>query len=170
MNTMTVLRKRSTALIVGSTALAAVLAPTVQASATPRPTPRAAAPAPADAQAAQVVVIQALLALTGGIRDVVAKAIETNQNRSGYVKSLLEEAFYKADQRYNVVVMNDSVRHSWNLQGVVFHGLAQGHYGSYRILVFESGTFTNHGDGGYINWAYRGWLTRDGMTVHFRKP
>ncbi|WP_264935687.1 stress protein [Streptomyces sp. A012304] len=167
---MSVLRKRSTTLIVGSAALAAVLAPTVQASAAPRPTPPAAAPAPVQAQAAQVIVIQGLLALTGGLREVVTKAIETSQNRSGYVKSLLEEAFYKADQRYNVVVMNDSVRHSWDLKGVAFHGLVQGHYGTYRVMVFESGTFTNHGDGGYINWAYRGWFTRDGMTLHFRKP
>ncbi|MFP3821487.1 stress protein, partial [Bacillus sp. SIMBA_008] len=36
--------------------------------------------------------------------------------------------------------------------------------------VFEDGSFTNKGDGGWINWAFRGWFDRDGDHVEFHRP
>ncbi|MBJ3792196.1 stress protein, partial [Bacillus sp. OA1] len=36
--------------------------------------------------------------------------------------------------------------------------------------VFEDGEFTNKGDGGWINWAFRGWFDRDGGHVKFYRP
>jgi hypothetical protein len=38
------------------------------------------------------------------------------------------------------------------------------------VFVFKEGTFVNHGDGGYINWAFRGEFKRDGDTVDFSAP
>ncbi|KAI3433377.1 hypothetical protein D9Q98_003194 [Chlorella vulgaris] len=32
---------------------------------------------------------------------------------------------------------------------------------TFGVWAFCSGTFTNEGDGGYINWAFRGSFTRD---------
>ena len=37
----------------------------------------------------------------------------------------------------------------------------------YEIFVFEDGTFSNGGDGGYINWAFGGGFTADGNDVTF---
>ncbi len=37
----------------------------------------------------------------------------------------------------------------------------------FGIWVFEDGEFTNKGDGGWINWAFRGWFDRDGGHVKF---
>ncbi|MCY9402193.1 stress response protein YvgO, partial [Bacillus haynesii] len=34
----------------------------------------------------------------------------------------------------------------------------------------ESGQFTNQGDGGWINWAFKGWFDRNGQNVTVRKP
>ncbi|OJH61898.1 stress protein, partial [Bacillus subtilis] len=41
---------------------------------------------------------------------------------------------------------------------------------SYGIWVFEDGTFTTKGDGGWINWDFRGWFDRDVSTVAFPRP
>ncbi|MCY9376009.1 hypothetical protein MOF34_12935 [Bacillus sp. T17B1] len=38
------------------------------------------------------------------------------------------------------------------------------------IWVFEDGSFTNKGDGGWINWAFRGWFDRDDSTVETHRP
>ncbi|MCI4171015.1 stress protein, partial [Bacillus spizizenii] len=32
------------------------------------------------------------------------------------------------------------------------------------------GTYTNKGDGGWSNWAFRGCFDRDGSTVEFHRP
>jgi len=40
----------------------------------------------------------------------------------------------------------------------------------YEINVFDEGTFTLHGDGGYLNWAYSGCIkSRDGNYIEFCK-
>lgn len=33
------------------------------------------------------------------------------------------------------------------------------------MIVFESGQFTNHGDGGWVDWGFRGWYERNGGHV-----
>ncbi|WP_406148755.1 hypothetical protein [Streptomyces sp. NBC_01012] len=40
----------------------------------------------------------------------------------------------------------------------------------FDVYVFDKGTFKNDGDGGFINWALYGDLTRDGMEASFEKP
>ncbi|AXG79406.1 stress protein [Streptomyces paludis] len=119
--------------------------------------------------AAHVAVIRAVVNITKAIVKIITNAIQNKQNREGYVKSLREGAFYDAGQKYNVMIINSSNKYSFSLGGLVYDAEGSGIHGKYRILVFESGTFTNKGDGGYINWAFRGWFERNGMTVNFRR-
>ena len=37
----------------------------------------------------------------------------------------------------------------------------------YGIWIFEKGTFTNKGDGGWINWGFYGNFERDGKDCDF---
>ena len=68
------------------------------------------------------------------------------------------------------MVFNLSQGYHNGLRGVKFYGSANYHGVIYGIWVFESGQFTNQGDGGWINWAFKGWFDRNGQTVTFRKP
>ncbi len=165
-------RRRVTTLAVSTAVLTGLLLPGTALAAAPgatAPPPAAARPAPASAQAGKVDVASAVLDITQRIIRIVNDAIERKQNRSGYVKSLMEGAFYEAGQRYNVMIINDANRHTARLNGVVYDAKVSGIHGKYRVLVFESGEFTNHGDGGWINWAFRGWFDRDGGHVKFRR-
>ncbi|MFN2745743.1 MULTISPECIES: hypothetical protein [Bacillus] len=105
-----------------------------------------------------------------GIGNSIRDAIVQSNNRSGFVKNCMETAFYSAGQRYNVMVFNLSQGYHNGLRGVKFYGSANYHGVIYGIWVFESGQFTNQGDGGWINWAFKGWFDRNGQTVTFRKP
>ncbi|MEV0573913.1 hypothetical protein [Streptomyces sp. NPDC050392] len=40
----------------------------------------------------------------------------------------------------------------------------------FDVYVFDKGTFSNDGDGGYTNWAYYGDVTRDGSQATFSQP
>lgn len=40
----------------------------------------------------------------------------------------------------------------------------------FDVYVFDKGTFSNDGDGGYTNWAYYGDVTRDGKDATFEQP
>ncbi|MPQ25037.1 stress response protein YvgO [Bacillus paralicheniformis] len=100
----------------------------------------------------------------------IMDAIVRSSNRGGFVKSCMETAFYSSGQRYNVMVFNLSQSYHNDLRGVKFFGTANYHGVFYGIWVFESGQFTNQGDGGWINWAMKGWFDRNGKTVTFRKP
>lgn len=40
----------------------------------------------------------------------------------------------------------------------------------YAVWVFKSGTFVNKGDGGYINWAFRGRFRRVGASKVIFSP
>ncbi|WP_340966308.1 stress protein [Bacillus sp. PPSBB_11] len=88
-----------------------------------------------------------------GIANALINAANANTNREGFVKGLMESAFYET--RFNGVKTFATVK-----------------YGSitYGVWVFENGSFTNKGDGGYINWAFRGWFDRNGGFVNFRRP
>jgi hypothetical protein len=106
-----------------------------------------------------------------GIAEAIASSVSRGQNRSGFVKDLMEKSFYAADQKYNVMVFNMSQEYEDQFQGVQLY--ASTTYDTdiiYGIWLFESGDFTNKGDGGWINWAFRGWFDRDGSHVKFRQP
>ncbi|GGK81794.1 hypothetical protein [Mangrovihabitans endophyticus] len=146
---------------------------------------------PAEAATAEKQLVLAAAAAQGGSSiDLIDGLLNTakrilsfaiaqataNQNRSGYVRSLLEAGWYKTGEKHNVVVMvapggKTKGRFAINVKGKVSDAVY--HYKGYppfRVIVFKSGTVKNKGDGGYINWAYRGWFTRNNMTVHFHKP
>ncbi|MCQ0023944.1 YwqI/YxiC family protein [Streptomyces somaliensis DSM 40738] len=172
---MSINRKRTAMMVISSVAAAGVLLPATASHAAEVPADRSRpvavqpeAPSTINGRG-RVEVITKIIELTTKLYEVVNNAIERNQNRSGYVKSLMEGSFYEAGQRYNVMVINDANRYSSNLHGVVYDAKVSGHHGTYRVIVFESGQFTNHGDGGWINWAFRGWFDRDGGYVNFRR-
>ncbi|MGW7414406.1 stress protein [Streptomyces sp. NPDC054863] len=171
---MSMKSKRIATLVVSSAVAAGILLPSAAAHAAVAPAPRPAvaphsAPGGPTIQGAKVDVASAALDITQKIINIVTEAIERKQNRGGYVKSLMEGSFYESGERYNVMVINNSNRHSTNLRGVVYDAKVSGIHGTYRVLVFESGDFANHGDGGWINWAFRGWFDRDGGNVTFRR-
>ncbi|KOV52632.1 hypothetical protein [Streptomyces sp. H036] len=172
---MRISRKRVAVMIVSSVAAAGVLLPSAASYAAQTPAPAAPAavqgvtPGEAGALAGKVDVASAVLDITQKIFNIVTEAIERKQNRSGYVKSLMEGAFYESGQRYNVMVINNANSYTPNLHGVVYDAKVSGIHGTYRVLVFESGQFTNHGDGGWINWGFVGWYERNGGHVKFNR-
>ncbi|MCR8578657.1 stress protein [Streptomyces sp. Isolate_219] len=91
-----------------------------------------------------------------GIANKIEASIKTSQNREGFVKNLAESAFYASGGKYNVVVHNLSQGYADNFKGVQAYGSATYDSVVYGIWVFEEGEFTNLGDGGFINWAFKG--------------
>ncbi|WP_236239729.1 stress protein [Streptomyces sp. CC228A] len=167
---MNLRRRRIATVAVSSAVLTGLVLPTAALAAPPGPAPaQGVVTGQAGARAGKADVAVAILDITKKLIGIVTDAIERKQNRSGYVKSLMEGAFYEAGQRYNVMVINNANRHTAHLRGVVYDARISGIHGTYRVIVFESGTFTNHGDGGWINWAFRGWFDRDGGHVTFRR-
>ncbi|MER5767361.1 stress protein [Streptomyces sp. NPDC001985] len=164
-------------MIASSVTAAGVLLPATAsyAATAPAPQPKPVAaqkvtPGEVGVRAPQVEVIKSIVDSTAKIITIVRNAIEKNQNRPGYVKSLMEGLFYENGQHYNVMVINNSNGFSFNLHGLVYDARVSGIHGTYRVFVFESGEFTNHGDGGWINWGFRGWFTQNGNHVNFRRP
>lgn len=105
-----------------------------------------------------------------GIAQAIASAVSAEQNRDGFVKNLMESTFYSAGQRYNVMVFNLHQAYDERFRGVQFYGSAVYTGGiTYGIWAFEDGEFTNQGDGGWINWAFRGSFNRDGGHVTFNR-
>lgn len=108
------------------------------------------------------------------IGQAIEDAKKSADNRSGFVKGAMEKAFFEAGQQYNVMVMNLSQGYNSNqLQGVHFFDTVNYDGITFGVWVFEEGTFINEGDGGYDNWAFRGWFERTGddeKTVNFHRP
>ena len=104
-----------------------------------------------------------------GIAESIAAAVKTAQNREGFVKNLMETAFYQAGEKYNVMVFNLSQGYSKSLNGVNTYLSATYDSVVYGIWVFEDGEFINEGDWGYINWAFQGWFERTGHQGHHVK-
>jgi len=105
-----------------------------------------------------------------GIAQAIANSVNYHKDRPGFVKNLMESTFYDAGQRYNVMVFNLNQEYKNRLRGVVFYGSTNYHGITFGIWAFQSGEFTNHGDGGWINWAFRGWFNRNDKHVVFRNP
>ncbi|CUB44704.1 stress response protein YvgO [Bacillus velezensis] len=105
-----------------------------------------------------------------GIANSIRDAVVQNANRPGFVKNMMESTFYSAGQKYNVMVFNLAQNYDDHFRGVKFYGSAVLNGVVYGIWVFEDGEFTNQGDGGWDNWAFRGWFDRDGKYVKFYRP
>lgn len=94
----------------------------------------------------------------------------SEKDRGTFVRRAVETAFEVSGSRYNVVMMNLSQGYNERLQGLRLYGNVRWDGISYGLWIAEAGQFTNTGDGGYINWAFKGWYNRDGMTVNFHRP
>ncbi|HEV7980340.1 hypothetical protein [Amycolatopsis sp.] len=166
------IRNQITALLLGAATVTGIMLPAATAQAAPV---EQHSPAVISSEMAalgiSVDVVTNTVNITGKLYSIISAAIAQNQNRSGYVKSLMEGSFYDARQRYNVMVIKAGHNYTANLKNIVYDATVHGSdYPAFRVIVFSSGTFTNRGDGGWINWAFRGWFNRDGMTVNFRRP
>ncbi|XXY12533.1 hypothetical protein WME88_30155 [Sorangium sp. So ce216] len=104
-----------------------------------------------------------------GIANAIASSVNVTGNREGFVKNLMESTYYAAGQKYNVMVFNLSQGYEDRFNGVQFYGSAVFQGITFGIWAFEGGEFTNKGDGGWINWAFRGVFDRNGNHVVFKK-
>ncbi|HDR7657037.1 TPA: stress protein [Bacillus wiedmannii] len=86
-----------------------------------------------------------------GIANMIRDSINSSANRARFVKEVKESAFYGAVQQYNVMVFNLYQGYNYNFKGVKFFATTVYDGITYGIWVFESGKFTNEGDGG---WRY----------------
>jgi hypothetical protein len=147
-------------LAAGTTASAAPAAPEASTSA------KAAAEGPGS-----VDLISGYLGVANQILDVVVAQVETNQNREGWLQALQNAAWYQFDQGKNVMVIKAD-QYEGDLQGVQLDAVYKySGLPDMRVIVFDSGTVTNTGDGGYINWAFQGWWDRPSdNTVVFHQP
>ncbi|MBT2625404.1 stress protein [Bacillus sp. ISL-32] len=144
------------------------LAPISFASAEEPPAPKASQQSTAGTTAAEAGLNVNVDVL--GIANQIADSIKSAQNRDGFVKNLMESSFYASGQKYNVMVFNLSQEYEDHFNGVKFYGSAVYDGITYGIWVFEDGSFTNKGDGGWINWAFRGWFDRNDNTAEFHRP
>lgn len=97
-----------------------------------------------------------LLATSSGIFSQPALA-----DRSDCVKNVANEAYRRAGGRRNVMVFNLQQGYSHSLKGDDFRRASCDGV-PFGVWTFTSGTFTNRGDGGYINWAFIGKFRRTG--------
>lgn len=102
----------------------------------------------------------------------VASAISAidEDNRGEFVRRAVEEAFQASGGRYSVVMMNLSQGYEERLETKRLYANVRWGSINYGLWIAEAGEFTNTGDGGYINWAFKGWFDRDGDTVRFHRP
>jgi hypothetical protein len=105
-----------------------------------------------------------------GITNLIISSIKSSRDRGGFVKNVMNTAFYGSEQRYNVMVFNLSQNYRQSFRGVKFYGSAVYDGVTFGIWVFEDGEFLNQGDGGWINWAFSGWFDRNDKYVRFKKP
>lgn len=112
------------------------------------------------------------------IKSAIANAVTAYNDRGRFVQDLMNASFDCAGKRYNVMIFNNGFNCDKQFNGLKFEGLAKMQSGvppfvgtySYRVWIFEDGTFRNRGDGGWINWGFKGWFDRNGNSVSFRKP
>ncbi|ALC81242.1 hypothetical protein [Bacillus gobiensis] len=105
-----------------------------------------------------------------GIADRINEAVKSEQNRPGWVKNVMETTFYASGQKYNVMVFNLNQEYDYQFNDVQFYGSAVYDGITYGIWVFKDGSFDNKGDGGWINWTFRGWFDRTDNHVDFHTP
>lgn len=106
--------------------------------------------------------------------------------REGFVKGLLEMLTNHTGGNYNIMIFDVKGKNAFgdpwfvhpytaNLKDVAYQGDIEYNDATsredqtYRIWIFSGGgSFTNHGDGGWINWGFYGLWDRNGSTVDFR--
>ncbi|AXG79407.1 stress protein [Streptomyces paludis] len=101
--------------------------------------------------------------VTDAIRSV------TTNNRGDFVNQVKDKIFTAAGGRHNVMVFNLSQNHKDRFNNVRLYANVKWDKIHYGVWIFESGEFTNLGDGGWINWGFRGWFDRNDKHVKFRR-
>ena len=102
------------------------------------------------------------------IGQAIAGAIQSANNRSAFVKDVLEKTKSQTGGRYNVMVFNMAQGYEFNPAPGTYHYTSCNYQGTiYGVWVFKSGDFRNLGDGGWINWGMWGALHRDDKFVRF---
>jgi hypothetical protein len=163
--------RRPVALAAATAALVAVPAATLAPAAQADPAQAQQQKAAAAQGPGSVDLISGYLGVANQILDIVVAQVETNNNREGWLQSLQNAAWFQFDEGKNVMVIKAD-QYEGNLQGVQLDAIYK-YPGlpDMRVLVFDSGTVTNTGDGGYINWAFQGWFDRTSdSTVDFHLP
>ncbi|MEV7506829.1 stress protein [Streptomyces sp. NPDC090085] len=144
-------------------------APAVSAPAATPGTAPAAAPDAAAAADKSVTVNVSMDHLGSGkaIADAL-RGIKTD-NRGSFVQEAVDKAFKAAGSRHNVMLFNLSQNYNDQFRGTKVYANVQWGNIHYGLWIFESGEFTNQGDGGWINWGFVGWFERNGGHVKFNR-
>lgn len=102
----------------------------------------------------------------------IDNALSTSADRGAFVKSASTAAFYAAKGDANVIVFNMRQEYSFSPDPKTTLFYTKNYAGiTYGVWVFQkAATFTNKGDGGYDNWAFTGYWSRNGAVVNFRNP
>jgi len=100
-------------------------------------------------------------AVAGAITDI------EEDNRGEFVRQAVDAAHREAGGQYDVVLMNLSQGYEERLEGKRLYANVRWGAINYGLWIAESGQFTNTGDGGYINWGFKGVFDRDGNTITF---
>ncbi|MFC4327637.1 hypothetical protein ACFPC0_07310 [Streptomyces andamanensis] len=159
--------KRAALTVVGAVAASALLLPATAQAATP-----AAAPARIAGQVStmdsgwKVDIFVDAMGYIGPIIGNVLNDIRMEKDRPAFVHRQLDDTM-NAYSGYNVMIINDKLDYSLDLHGVVANARVTQGSATYRVLAFQSGTVVNRGDGGWSNWGFGGWFTRNGGTVVF---
>ncbi|CAF9904553.1 hypothetical protein IMSHALPRED_000104 [Imshaugia aleurites] len=116
------------------------------------------------------LVSGAVSGLVSGISGLVSGNANDQNYRNGWTQQQIG-TLSAANPGKNIIVVFPP--HSQSLQGSQYQQLVcktPTQTLSYDCYIFDSGTFTLKGDGGYLNWAFTGNFTRNGNTVTFKKP
>ncbi|MFG2342373.1 stress protein [Streptomyces yangpuensis] len=143
---------------------------TVSAPASPASSSPAASEPDAAAAADKSVTVNVSMDQLGrgkAIADAL-RGIKTD-NRGTFVQEAIDKAFNAAGGRHNVMLFNLSQNYNDQFQGTRVYANVQWGNIHYGLWIFESGQFTNQGDGGWINWGFVGWYERNGGHVKFNR-
>ncbi|MEU7019947.1 hypothetical protein ABZ990_04735 [Streptomyces sp. NPDC046203] len=162
--------KRAALTVVGAVTAAGLLLPaTAQAATAPAPVSGTAGPAGQQAGVMADWHLDIFIDAMGYIGPIIGNVlndIRMEKDRPAFVHRQLDDTM-NAYPGYNVMIINDKLDYSLNLQGVVANARVTQGSATYRVLAFKSGTIVNRGDGGWSNWGFGGWWDRDGGTVVF---
>ncbi|MFF5448014.1 stress protein [Streptomyces sp. NPDC012888] len=137
----------------------------------PASSPSAAAErvAPAAAAGKSVSVKVSMDQLGRGAAIAEALRSISTDDRGAFVQEAMNKAFDAAGGRHNVMLFNLSQNYDDRFNGTRVYANVQWGNIHYGLWIFESGEFTNQGDGGWINWGFRGWFERNGGHVKFNR-
>ncbi|GGZ52371.1 hypothetical protein GCM10010371_09780 [Streptomyces subrutilus] len=162
--------KRAALTVIGAVTAAGLLLPaTAQAATGPAPAPAPAASQQAGATASGYYRTEIFVDAMGRIGELIGSVLSDlimEKQRPEFVHRQLDETM-KAYPAHNVMIINDKLDYSLDLRGVVANARVTQGSATYRVLAFTSGTIVNRGDGGWSNWGFGGWFTRNGNSVTF---